>query len=58
MWVVRNINGTLELSHDKPHRSGDDWMSSDWIGFLKRDLFPNLKFEDGPIEVLFVIKKI
>lgn len=58
MWIVRNKNGTLELSHDKPYRSGDDWMSSDWVGYLKRDLFPSLKWEDEPIEVLFVIKRI
>ena len=66
MWVARDKNGTVWLYTNKPIRSSmfsrwnvdsensllhtNEWMEID------RDLFPDLKWEDEPIEVELIKK--
>ena len=54
MWVARDEDGSLWLFQTKPVRNFDNWNTEDFVSdFMKIDptLFPDLKFEDEPIEV-------
>lgn len=59
MWIARDKNGWLFLHEFKPHRDSDEWLSdnTESCGSILGDLFPNLKFEDEPIEVELRIKE-
>ena len=60
LWIARDQNGDLFLYPIKPDRyvtenyaffNGDDWYNID------SDLFPEVTFENSPMEVELVIKK-
>lgn len=55
MWIARDKDGTLSLYRDKPVRAGIEpyrWWGDEVDGFdLDSSLFPNLTWEDEPIEV-------
>lgn len=58
MWVARDKDGTLNLYLVKPVRDVEEeiWHTDDWeypeSEFLPiYDIFPDLKWEDDPIEV-------
>ena len=60
LWIARDQNGDLFLYPIKPDRyvteyyvffNGDDWWNID------SDLFPEVTFENSPMEVELVIKK-
>lgn len=52
MWVARNQDGTLKLFDSMPKRGEpySEWVNA-WCLKLNNDLFPELKWEDEPIEV-------
>ena len=54
MWVARDKNNRLFLFGDKPLLINGEC----WIGFTKMEidetLFPNLKWNDEPLEVKLV----
>ncbi len=57
MYVARDKNGTLWLYSEKPHREDDCgvWFSDTLnIMALNREEFPQLKWEDEPIEVKLI----
>ena len=61
MWIARDKNGYIRLYTEFPSQKKDlqnGYESWDWctdmdkmIGYIPSDLFPELKYEDGPIEV-------
>lgn len=53
MWVARDKDGTLIMFHEKPIRRIDYWGPSDdnEVFTITEGLFPNLKWEDEPLEV-------
>ena len=63
-WVARDsvedaFSGTgLILHHTKPSRIGGEWSSSTITMHLPSTMFPELKWEDEPIEVNLIIQKI
>lgn len=67
MWVARNKDERLFIFIDKPKRSKiNNWWEVDTQNTLLRDddcleiygeLFPNLRWEDNPIEVELVRKE-
>ena len=52
LWVARDKNGFLFVYEDKPERRDNQ---KEWIGrflcSMKNSYFPELKWEDEPIEV-------
>ena len=58
MYIARDPKGIICLHLDKPTLRNDaiGWLSSDWI-ILDEDLFPEVTFENSPMEVELVIKK-
>ena len=66
-WVARDQNigedGTnLYFGYRKPKRLGDEPFIS-WVDFgdfisLPKEMFPELSFDDEPIEIELTIKKI
>lgn len=57
-WVARDSFGRVFLFKSKPIRSNGTWISAlDYYSLLRSD-FPELTWEDEPIEVEFTIKKI
>ena len=61
MWLARDRNGWLYLFYEKPVRYrnlGWDLADNDIIdpAFLDKSLFPNLTWDDEPIEVELKIK--
>lgn len=63
-WVARdkNVDGFwgngLILHACKPYRDGNEWSSKTIAMHLRNDFFPELTWEDEPIEVELTIKKI
>ena len=58
MWVARNKIGSLVLWSEKPKRDGNIWNSNKYLMCtLDYNLFPDLKWEDEPIEVDLVPHK-
>lgn len=67
MWVAKYKNGTVWLYIDKPVRSSllcrwevdteNSLLRADDCMEIDGDLFPNLKWEDEPIEVILTRKK-
>ena len=68
MWIARDKDGTLKLFSEKPHRIDNDddmWLSFVWYPknvhtckrmHLNSSEFPNLKWEDEPMEVILLPK--
>lgn len=56
LWIARDKDGTLIMFHEKPIRCGDYWGTSDnnEVFTITEGLFPNLKWEDEPIEVSLI----
>ena len=57
LWIARDKNGHLFAYIHKPTRANDFWYddngfnnNSDWTD-LPEDWFPNLRWEDEPIEL-------
>lgn len=53
-WVARNKSGFLGLHFACPERYDDEqWSKEFWIRGMRlpQDMFPDLKWEDEPIEV-------
>ena len=59
MWIAREKSGTLILWFNKPVKQGDGWYNNDGYFVLDRDsvLYPEVTFENSPMEVELVIKK-
>lgn len=73
MWVAREQDGSLWLYMLKPIRHGDGWTNDfddcpqlikndeDWdfneVIELKPDWFPEVTYENSPVEVDLIIKK-
>jgi hypothetical protein len=53
MYLTRDRDGKLFLHKKTPYRSNQEWLSCDAesCGFVLKNLFPNLKWEDEPLEV-------
>ena len=53
MWIARDEDQSLWLFEFKPFRKNHVWHStdSDFMKLSDFTLFPNLKWEDEPIEV-------
>lgn len=52
LWIARNANGSLFVYEKKPRRCNDlkTWQSGRFCKIPKH-LFPDLTFEDEPLEV-------
>lgn len=69
MWVARDKSGRLRVYLNKPFRFTDFWWSNDKMSVSKHmdiemnvipiasTLFPDLTFEDEPLEVCLVPQK-
>lgn len=65
-WVARDKNNSLYLHWEKPHQILSysipvAWRGSDVMQPIKRlpdDFMPDLKFENDPIEVELIIKRV
>lgn len=61
MWVARDKAGNLCLFNECPERIFDVWMQREsievCIGEIHPALFPDLRWEDEPIEVELVRKE-
>ena len=55
MWVARNSDNTLELFKIKPKSFYEEGSGQYWAGgnglFLRADSFPEVTFENSPMEV-------
>lgn len=64
MWVARNKDNSLWVSNTKPIRTKDKgnkgyWDYDDFYGILEikdKSLFPDLTWEDEPIEVKLIAR--
>lgn len=52
-WVARDKNGSLFAYEDMPKRYDNkkEWFSAKFLFSMENSLFPDLKWEDEPIEV-------
>lgn len=69
-WVARDDDGTLAIHYEKPRRvcyynneivlDGTPWVWENEAGYglLPVKIFPDLKWEDEPLEVELAIKRI
>ena len=58
-WVARELNGALNLYEVEPARYKGFWWDRDYTSTcLDPDLFPDLTWEDEPIEVELLIRKV
>lgn len=60
MWIARNEDGTLVLFKTKPMCFYKEGLSHYWAGhalYLSRYEFPEVTFENSPMEVELLIKK-
>ena len=59
MWIARDKDGELTLFSNKPHRYTEVWWNDEFNDtmILNQNMFPNLTWEDEPIEVELVIKQ-
>ncbi len=54
-WVCRDKDGTLCLYYEKPMRGKEEWFGN-YDRQLPEDSFPDLTWQDEPIEVEIQIK--
>ena len=57
-WVARCKSGELSLYHSKPERDGNSWDGLYFMCRIDRNNFPDLKWEDEPIEVELEIHRV
>ena len=58
-WVARDMNGDVNLFVMPPDREVGYWSSFDKYNVpISEEIFPNLKWEDAPVEVELLIYKI
>ena len=61
MWIARNSDNTLELFKIKPKSFYEEGIGKYWAGgdglFLSADSFPEVTFENSPMEVELSIEK-
>lgn len=50
MWIARDFNGDICLHTERPRLLVTEWHSDDWF-FLNENLFPEVTFENSPMEV-------
>lgn len=52
-WIARDKNGSLFAYEDKPKRYDNkkEWFSVKFLFSMENSLFPDLTWEDEPIEV-------
>lgn len=57
-WVCRDTDDLLRLHYAKPNRTdGGYWQGGFKSTYFPKGLFPDLTWEDGPIEVEIIIKR-
>ena len=57
MWIARDLNGDVYLHRDNPPLLAEGvFHSANWI-ILDRTDFPEVTFENSPMEVELVLKK-
>jgi hypothetical protein len=56
LWVARDRDGLLLLYSETPKRRDSYWYTQEEAFYISIDLFPNLKWEDEPMEVELVKK--
>lgn len=56
-WVARDEDGNLFMYSTKPERIGTMWMGEFANFDLRNNLFPDLTWDDEPIEVEIIIKR-
>jgi hypothetical protein len=62
-WMAKDKDGHLLISNFKPYKRYTGYLDTDsskWINIsptLSRELFPDIKLEDSPIEVTVQIRK-
>lgn len=57
MWLARDKNGDLVLYEYEPGAIGDDPFFTEWpddriIVKLPKDLYPEITFENSPVELV------
>lgn len=54
LWVARDNNGKLYLYNEKPKYYNDlkVWFSGKMCAKLDNNIFPDLTYEDEPLEVM------
>ena len=62
LWLARDKDGFLTLFKSKPERAHEEWVdfnpeTEEQFIFIDNSLFPNLKWEDEPIEVNIFTKE-
>ena len=60
MWIARDKQGMLAIFEDKPtysHKNGDIWLTADFPFYIDKNNFPEVTFENSPMEVEINIKK-
>ena len=50
LWIARDFNGDICLHTERPQLLKTVWHSDDWF-FLNENLFPEVTFENSPMEV-------
>lgn len=59
-WIARNVDNTLVLFQSKPILNNevvwDEILNEDYM-FISEYLYPEVTFENSPMEVELVIKK-
>lgn len=50
-WVARDADGEVAFFKEKPERSEYLWEAKWYCWIVRRDMFPDLTWEDEPIEV-------
>ena len=60
MWIARKEDGTLTLHKIKPKLFFEECIGTSWTGskyYLPANNFPEVTFENSPMEVELVLKK-
>ena len=58
MWIARDKQGMLAIFEDKPtysHKTGDIWLTADFPFYIDKNNFPEVTFENSPMEVELVL---
>ena len=58
MWIARDRNGILQISDMRMMKGKNEFFSSSQsqVMYLNEDLFPEVTFENSPIEVELKLK--
>ena len=54
LWVARDKDGNLFAYNDKPTRCDNqcEWFAEKFLFSMENSFFPELKWEDEPLEVM------